>query len=194
MLIINFILIAVIIILSYYLYESRQKIKLLRHLKPRDLWLIRERIKMMSPRDFEVFCGCLFRMLGYKAGVTKATKDGGKDIILFKDGKYIFAECKHWKDCIVEGLDEEGGYSSSSITQDIAQKLRGAMDYGFDGKKSIEKGIIITTTRFSEQCQKYCNAMNIEMIDIDRMMELIKQIGTTSVYTVAGIDMRGELI
>lgn len=187
-------LLAVIIFLSWNLYESQQKIKMLRHIKHRDLWLIRERVKMMSAKEFEVFCGCLFGMLGYRARVKKETKDGGKDIVLYKNGKYTFVECKHWRDCIVDGLSEEGEYYSSAVTQDIAQKLKGAMDYGFDGKKPIEKGIIITTTRFSEQCKKYCSAMNIEMIDIDRMMELIKEIGTTSIYTVAGIDMKGELI
>lgn len=167
-------------------FGLRKENKLLRELKPRDLWLIKERIKLMDSRDFEVFCGQLYSFLGYRSFVTKATKDGGKDIVLFKDHEYIFVECKHW----TEIENQEDSY----VGQDIGQKLKGAMDYGFDGKKSINRGIIIATTDFTDQCKIYCKAMNIELVNFDGIMELVETIGTEDVYIACGIKRDGWIL
>lgn len=44
----------------------------------------RERIKRMSPRDFEFFVAEIFEKLGFSVRITQATRDGGKDIIATK--------------------------------------------------------------------------------------------------------------
>ena len=38
----------------------------------------------------------VFRLNGYKAKVTKKTGDGGIDILMYKNGKKIIAQSKHY--------------------------------------------------------------------------------------------------
>ena len=59
----------------------------------------RERIKNMSPRDFEFFVAGIFENLGFNVKITQATRDGGHDIIATKANPIPFTlivECKHW--------------------------------------------------------------------------------------------------
>lgn len=190
--------------LTYLLFDSYKKYDDARQLTGRDLWLIEERIKLMSPRDFEVFICSLFRMLGYRAELTPPTNDMGRDVILQdKNGEYTFIECKHWKDCIdrnisendgqYHDIDERVGYATP-IGRPIAQKLKGSMDYGFDGKKAVNKGIIMTTTRFTNECREYCKAMNIEMYELEDIMKLVEKVGTEKLYVAVGIKRDGRYI
>uniref|UniRef100_UPI0036DB00D4 restriction endonuclease n=1 Tax=Photorhabdus sp. RM322S TaxID=3342825 RepID=UPI0036DB00D4 len=39
----------------------------------------------------------LFNSLGYRATTTNYGPDGGKDIVMERDGIKVFAQCKHWK-------------------------------------------------------------------------------------------------
>lgn len=184
----------ILVILAMDYKDIKKENKLLKQLKVRDLWLIKERIKMMDHRDFEFCISTLYSMLGYKTETTRATKDGGKDIVIQdENGEFIFVECKHWKDCVRDDIDEENEYSRSAIGQDVCQKLRGAMDYGFDGITPIKKGIVVTTTRFTEQAKTYCKAMNIEMVDIDGIMRMVEHIGSEKIYSVVGIKRDGYL-
>ena len=59
----------------------------------------REKIKRMSPRDFEFFVADIFEKLGFSVKITQATRDGGKDIIATKADPIpytLIIECKHW--------------------------------------------------------------------------------------------------
>lgn len=47
--------------------------------------------------EFEEEVAKVFRKHGYRAEVTKKTGDGGIDIILWKDGKKIIAQTKHYR-------------------------------------------------------------------------------------------------
>ena len=47
--------------------------------------------------QFEEEVAKIFRLNGYKAEVTKKTGDGGVDLILYKDGKRIAVQCKHYQ-------------------------------------------------------------------------------------------------
>lgn len=102
----------------------------------------------MSPRQFEVFCASLFKAMGYKTTLTPETCDGGKDIILEKDGDITFVECKRF----AEG---------NLVGREICQKLLGSMaQYGADN------GIVITTGSFHKnaiECKK--SVRNLELID-----------------------------
>ena len=47
-----------------------------------------EKLKSMQPKEFEIYIGDLFSLMGYESKVTPFTGDGGKDIVLRK-GKEI---------------------------------------------------------------------------------------------------------
>lgn len=58
----------------------------------------REKIKRMSPREFELFVADIFEQLGFSVKITQATRDGGKDIIATKADPIpytLIIECKH---------------------------------------------------------------------------------------------------
>lgn len=66
--------------LEYDLWVTRQK---------QDFWL------NLDGLEFEKEVGRLYKKHGYKVTVTKATGDGGVDIILKKNGKTIAVQCKN---------------------------------------------------------------------------------------------------
>lgn len=69
-------------------------------------------IRSLSPYAFEQYVADCFAGWGFDVEQTPPTNDGGKDIILRKDGKTYYVECKHFS----EGL----------VGREIIQKLVGA--------------------------------------------------------------------
>jgi restriction system protein len=159
--------------------DLKKQLKHAQHFNPDDLWLIKEKLKLMQPREFEEFCNNLWRMHGYHSILTSATNDFGRDIILKKDKETIFVECKHWR------YDDEG--FGSKVSRPIGMKLKGSMDYGIDGKTRVEKGIIMTTSEYTDECLEYCQVMGIECYNMNDIMEMVKNIGTINVYDKLGI-------
>lgn len=57
----------------------------------------------LTSRDFEILIAVLYEALGYKVNLTKATRDGGKDIIAEinenERKEKVFVECKLYKTC-----------------------------------------------------------------------------------------------
>ena len=51
----------------------------------------------LDPYQFEQLVARMFEGLGYHATVTPQAKDGGKDVVLHKDGQMIYVECKQWR-------------------------------------------------------------------------------------------------
>lgn len=71
------------------------------NLKKQEEFLKKENLrkywKSLSPFAFEKKVAKLFQFMGYSATVTKATRDGGVDIILKKDNKITVVQCKAYK-------------------------------------------------------------------------------------------------
>jgi HJR/Mrr/RecB family endonuclease len=144
-----------VLLVAYDNFELRNKNKLLNEFKVKDYWLIKERLKLMTPEAFEQFCTDIWKHFdkcyAYK---TTSTQDGGKDVVLKDHDKLVFIECKHY-------IPTEE--NKEPVSRPIAQKLKGSMDYGLDGKTPADKGMIMTTSSFTQECIEYCNAMGIEM-------------------------------
>lgn len=51
----------------------------------------------MTGREFEIYLSVLFRNLGYKVKLTKASGDYGADLILKKSGLSIVVQAKRYK-------------------------------------------------------------------------------------------------
>jgi hypothetical protein len=60
-------------------------------------WVNRDWWWKLDGWEFEEEAAKVFRLNGYKAKVTKKTSDGGIDIIMYKNGKKIIAQSKHYK-------------------------------------------------------------------------------------------------
>jgi hypothetical protein len=114
-----------------------------------------ERAKLMSadayfemePFEFESAIGKVFTKLGYSVEQTKKTGDGGKDLIMTKDGCRYVAECKRY------ARDGKTG------RRDI-QILRSAME-----EVGATGAWFITTGRFTSEAIEYARKVRIELYD-----------------------------
>ena len=97
-------------------------------------------IRNMNPRDFEVFIANIFSDNGYSAKVTQYTGDGGKDIVINKNGITCYVECKHWENAV--GRPE-------------LQKLVGAAV-----GNAVSELIFISTGGFNVNAINYANSVN----------------------------------
>lgn len=117
---------------------------------------------MMDPYAFERFCGRLLTESGFE-GVknTKKTGDGGIDgygklrvnLISFKVG----IQCKRFTESKVPSakIDEFGG------------SLK---------KHGLEKGIFITTSRFTKRAKEAAEKLNIDLIDGEGICEVLERL------------------
>ena len=54
------------------------------------------KIRSMSPYDFEKYIAQLFEHFGYSAATTPYKRDGGIDIVLYKNGVQSYVQCKKY--------------------------------------------------------------------------------------------------
>ncbi|MCU5376176.1 restriction endonuclease [Bacillus cereus] len=115
----------------------------------------RSHLEIMDPREFEYFVADFFRSLGYKVQVTSGSNDGGKDIILHKGNEMKFVEVKR--------------YTKSSIGRPFIQKLHSAIvDADAVG------GYFVTLSHFNKNARIYAANKNIELIDGDSLINMMK--------------------
>ncbi|PHF09569.1 restriction endonuclease [Bacillus wiedmannii] len=115
----------------------------------------RGNLEIMDPREFEYFVADFFRSLGYKVQVTSGSNDGGKDIILYKGNEMKFVEVKR--------------YTKNSIGRPFIQKLHSAIvDADAVG------GYFVTLSNFNQNARQYAANKNIELIDGDSLINMMK--------------------
>lgn len=129
----------ILLVLLAKFYPRIQRLLKMKHKKN-----IKDLLKI-DPRDFEFYCGDYLRFKGYKkVKVTKATQDGGIDVIAYKNGIKYAVECKRYR---------------GSVGRPIIQKLHSA------AMMSGAIGIVITTGHFTNQAIQYANEAAIILID-----------------------------
>ena len=94
----------------------------------------------MTGIEFENICQQLIEKMGFRTQTTKASGDGGIDLIAFNDqpllsGKYII-QCKRY---------------TGSVGEPIIRDL-----YGVVMSERANKGIVITTGYFTKSATKKC--------------------------------------
>lgn len=118
----------------------------------------------LTSREFEEFMAQLYIKLGYNAELTKATRDGGKDIILRKPdilGDMVFyVECKQYN-------------AKNKVGIDIIQRFAGIIEMD-----KINGGIIATTSFFSKDAKDWIMEKDlnykIQMHDFNRIKHMLK--------------------
>lgn len=101
----------------------------------------------------------LLQALGLRASMTKASGDGGIDVIAFSEnpifsGKYI-VQCKDWANPVGE-----------PVVRDL---------YGVVMAEGANKGILITTGRYTDAAERFAEGKQIELIDGDELQKLMRQ-------------------
>lgn len=119
------------------------------------------------------------KAMGYGDGlVTKYSGDDGIDGIIHEDKlgfNLIYIQAKRWKPDI-------------TITKPELQKFTGAMM----GPPKVEKGLFITTAKFSPKAKEYATAQHIILVDGKKLTELMIEYGvgvsTQKAYLIKRID------
>ncbi len=132
-----------------------------------------------SPDFFEQLVVDLMCKMGYGEGFkTKSSGDGGVDGVIHEDKlgfNLIYIQAKRWDPAMTIGKPE-------------IQKFAGAMM----GPPKVEKGLFITTARFSQGAREFADAQHIILIDGKRLTELMIEydLGVSPLknYTIKRVD------
>lgn len=132
-----------------------------------------------TPAFFEQLVVDLMKAMNYGEGfVTKYSGDDGIDGIIHEDQlgfNLIYIQAKRWKPDVTIGKPE-------------LQKFAGAMM----GPPSVEKGLFITTAKFSPKARDFANAQHIILVDGKRLTELMIEYGvgvsTQKAYLIKRVD------
>ncbi len=132
-----------------------------------------------TPGFFEALVVDLMKAMGYGDGfVTRASGDGGIDGVIHEDRlgfNLIYIQAKKWAPDRVVGRPE-------------LQSFVGAMA----GPPRINKGLFITTARFSQGAKEYAEAQHVILVDGKRLTDLMIEYGlgvsVESTYTIQRID------
>lgn len=117
----------------------------------------------MDGYEFQRFVANLFEKLGFiNVKVGPPAADGGIDVSMEQKtdiGSIRFiVECKH--------------HPKSAIGRPVVQKLHSAVMH----TPVLDKGIIVTSGRFSSQAIKYAEEVGIELIGIEKLKELGRKV------------------
>ena len=136
-------------------------------------------VLQQSPAFFEQLVVDLMKAMNYGEGfVTKYSGDDGIDGIIHEDRlgfNLIYIQAKRWKPDVTIGKPE-------------LQKFAGAMM----GPPKVEKGLFITTAKFSPKAQEFANAQHIILVDGKRLTDLMIEYGvgvsTQKTYFIKRVD------
>ena len=118
-----------------------------------------DNIDGLSGVEFEQVCQRLVEKMGFSTQTTKASGDGGIDLIAFNyqpllSGKYII-QCKRY---------------AGSVGEPIIRDL-----YGVVMSERANKGILMTTGHFTKSALAFAEGKPLELIDGTKMKDLLRQ-------------------
>ena len=114
-----------------------------------------EELRRLDPYQFEKVVGDYFRDCGYVVQQTKRSNDGGKDLVMYKGGQTYYVEVKRYG-------------KSHPVDRPLIQKLVGACH------PNNAKGIFVTTSRFTKGAIDEAHRSNIQLIDGDQFIRMLK--------------------
>lgn len=121
--------------------------------------MVSEQLNRLSGIEFEKLCAAIISDMGFQIELTKASGDGGIDIIarnslpLYR-GKYI-VQCKRY---------------SGTVGEPILRDL-----YGVVMSERANKGILMTTGTFTRSAIAFAEGKPLELIDITGIESLLAQ-------------------
>ena len=122
----------------------------------------RDLIYDISPRDFEIIVEQILQDDGFETHLTKATRDGGRDIIATKTGingrpVVFYVECKRYS-------------RKNKVNVSLVRAL-----YGVQTADKINKACLITSSSFTRDAVAFAEEQNhlIDLIDGDALHAMI---------------------
>lgn len=123
-----------------------------------------EQVHKLSPREFEEFVAEAYESLGYKVELTKMTRDGGKDIILYADGptghNMYYVECKKYR-------------KDRPVDVSLVRNL-----YGVVEAERATAGILVTSSSFTSDARSFERQLyhRMRLLDyLDLLAEVAKR-------------------
>lgn len=111
------------------------------------------------PTDFEKYVAGVYRRLGYRARVTRATGDGGIDVHLWRDGVHYAVEVKLYA-------------RGRRVGREYIQKLWAAQ---LDAK--ADAAIFVATCGYTAQAIEFAGRHDIILVDGDSLKRMISAAG-----------------
>lgn len=113
----------------------------------------------LQPREFECLIERLYNSMDYETELTPAQKDGGRDVKARKQivgqQERLLIECKRYGDVV--GVE-------------IVRAL-----YGVVTDEKANKGVLITTGRFTKDAQEFAERNSIELINGNELVPLLNE-------------------
>jgi len=135
-------------------------------------------LMLLSGTESEVCVTGLLRQMGFRTELTRATGDGGVDIIAYLDrpivgGRYL-VQCKRFMD-------------ATPVAASMVREFYGA----FVADRSAVKGLFITTSSFSAQAREFVQTLPVELVDGAQLKALLAAHMTSPGYPVRGDYEKG---
>ena len=141
----------------------------------------KEILECLSPRDFEFLIAALFRAKGYKVKITSQSRDGGADVLCWKQKNKVvekqLVECKH---------------HSAPIGVAVIRQLAGVV-----AETGASKGVVVASSSFTSPAVSFANQTGrVQLIDFEGInREFNKHIGTrwsNRLSEIVAIEQRME--
>jgi hypothetical protein len=111
----------------------------------------------LSPGEFEEIVGNMYSKFGYSVERTPMTNDFGRDLILKRDGKKTFVECKRY--------DRDTPIGRRALQ----------LFYGVIVNMKADAGIFVTTSSFAKTAVNFASETGIKLIDGYELAALMAQ-------------------
>ena len=122
-------------------------------------------LRVIDPKEFEIFTSNIFRAKGYKSNNTTYSGDFGIDVFLEKENELILVQCKR-------------NNISNRVGRPVVQQLFGNIhDYKMKNPNNIEvSGMIVTTSSLTKEAEEWLKDKPIKIIDSISLIKIFKEV------------------
>ncbi len=115
-------------------------------------------IDVLSGDEFEQLISELYTNMRYSVRKTARTRDGGIDLVLAKDNKYILIQCKRYT-------------PKKKVSVGVVRELCGVIN----ASSTMAKGAIISSTGFTEPAEKFALKSGMQLINRNGLERMLNQ-------------------
>jgi len=140
-----------------FFQQRHKKTFLIRHKSLKSL-------KALSWYDFEVLTMQLYANMGWEVrGNEKKGADGGVDVWMSK---------KTSKNKTITAIVQCKRYENSAVTIKVIREM-----YGLKYEYEVDEVYVVTTSRFTKECQPFAKGKNMTLVDGKALVKLIARYG-----------------